>query len=193
VTVTGLCVLFFGDDVVAGIGDASYRGIVGRLLGAASEAQITLVPYNLGVAGETSVDVSRRWRKESTPRVTGQTWEPVFSLGINDPGRVAATASVQAMQKIAARTREHGLSPLVIGPPPLGDQRRRAAIMELSRRFAEACAGYDIVYCETAATLARSKAWNGGLCAEAPGADAYDELVRVVYADWLAWLRRRST
>jgi hypothetical protein len=89
--VTRLCVLFFGEDVVAGLGDASYRGIVGRLLAAASEVDAELVAYNLGVLGETSLDVSRRWRKESSQRVAGQTaWQPVFSPGINDPARLDA-------------------------------------------------------------------------------------------------------
>jgi hypothetical protein len=50
-----------------------------------------LVAYNLGVVGETSLDVSRRWRKESSQRVAGQTaWQPVFSPGINDPARLDA-------------------------------------------------------------------------------------------------------
>jgi acyl-CoA thioesterase-1 len=140
--------------------------------------------------------VSRRWRKESSPRVVGQrAWQPVFSLGVNDPARLDAPTSVQAMQKIAARTREQGLSPLVIGPPPLGDPRRRAAIVDLSRRFAETCAGHDIVYCETAAKLVSSAAWRAGLDrgARRPGPSAYDEFARVVRDDWLAWLRRRST
>jgi acyl-CoA thioesterase-1 len=193
---TGLCVLFFGDDVVAGLGDASSGGIVRRLLATAADAGIDLVAYNLGVAGETSLDVSRRWRKEATPRVIGRTaWQPVFSFGVNDPSRVDAATSAQAMQKIAARTREQGLSPLVIGPPPLGDPRRRAAILELSRRFTETCAGLGVAYHETARTLSSSAAWSRGVERSAghPGAEAYDELARVVRDAWLAWLSRRST
>lgn len=192
---TGGCVLVFGDDVVAGSSDACHGGIVGRLAAAASEAGIELVAYNLGIVGETSLDVSRRWRKESTPRVAAQpAWQPVFCVGVNDPGRLEATISVQAMQKIALRSREKGRNPLVIGPPPLGDARRRAAIMDLSRRFAETCGRHDVDYCETATALVASAAWNAGLDGgvQWPGTSAYDEFARVVRAAWLAWLGRRS-
>jgi acyl-CoA thioesterase I len=192
---TAPCVLFFGDDVVAGVGDAGHHGLVGRLLSAASETGIELVAYNLGVVGDTTLDVARRWRKESSPRVAGQeAWQPVFSMGGNDPDRVDVTTSVQSMQKIVARTRELGLRPLVVGPPPRGRHGRRAAIVDLSRRFADTCARHGVEYCETAVTLFDSTVWRAGSDRRdgPPCAEAYDELAGVIREDWLAWLARRS-
>jgi hypothetical protein len=116
----------------------------------------------------------------------------VFSFGANDVVRLEVATSLQAMQKIAVRAREQGLVPLVIGPPPWGGPQRRDEIVALSRRFADTCARYDVAYCETAATLSVSAAWNAGLDGDRPGSGAYDELGRVVRDAWLTWLTRRS-
>ncbi|MCA1688916.1 MAG: hypothetical protein LC720_00210 [Actinobacteria bacterium] len=104
-------VLFFGDDVVAAVTDPSGLGFVGRLACAASRVGVPVVAFNLGVPGETSVDVSRRWRKEAAPRVLlGEPWRPVFCFGANDTAleerrtRVEPAASIQALQKVLARS-----------------------------------------------------------------------------------------
>jgi acyl-CoA thioesterase I len=190
---SGACILFFGDDVIAGSGDRSHRGIVGRLLTTATEAGLDVAAYNLGVIGDTSVGVLRRWRKEASPRVHEHPgWQPVFSFGANDVARLDVATSLQAMQKIAVRTREQGLVPLVIGPPPWGGVLRRDGVVALSQRFADMCEQHEVAYCETAATLCTSAAWNAGLDGERLGSGAYDELGRVVRDNWLTWLTRRS-
>ncbi|MCA1689694.1 MAG: hypothetical protein LC720_04390 [Actinobacteria bacterium] len=81
-------VVSFGDDDVAAVTDPSRRGLVGRLACAAFGAGVPVAAFNLGVGGETPVDVSRRWRREATPRVSsGEPWRPVFCFGANDTAR----------------------------------------------------------------------------------------------------------
>jgi len=192
-------VVFFGDDVVAGARDESSLGLVGRLVSSAFAAGVPVSAYNLGVLGDTSVSVSRRWRKEAGPRINANTrWWPVFCFGANDTApyggatRVDPLISVQALQKVLARTLAAGLAPLIIGPPPIGEAAQRERTVALSYRFADMCSQYGVPYCETSAVLSSSPSWARGLDAHSglPGGTGYEELANlVIAAGWLAWLQ----
>jgi lysophospholipase L1-like esterase len=197
--VSDRCVVFFGDDIVAGARDATSLGLVGRLVSAAFDARIPVSAYNLGVLADTSIGVSRRWRREAGPRIDSDTrWWPVFCFGANDTAahggatRVDQLASVQALQKVLARTLDAGLAPLIIGPPPIGDAAQRERTVMLSGRFADMCSQHGVPYCETSVALLSSPTWTGDLDGHAglPGAAGYEELASlVIAAGWLAWLR----
>ena len=53
-------ILAFGDSFVAGVGDPAHQGWLGRAL--AGRPEVTV--YNLGVRGDTSADILRRWAAE---------------------------------------------------------------------------------------------------------------------------------
>jgi acyl-CoA thioesterase-1 len=195
--VTDRRVLFFGDDIIAGARDPTGLGVVGRLVVAAHTAGVPVTAFNLGVLGDTSVGVSRRWRKEASPRTApDEPWSPVFCVGSNDTAPVRASvrvdelASVQALQKMLARTREAGLAPLVIGPPPIGDPPQRRRTVSLSDRFDAICRLYDTPYLETAAPLSSSPAWITDLHRGAgrPRVAGYTALVDLIVSHWLEWL-----
>jgi len=77
-------VLFFGDSFVAGVGDPTGLGWVGRVVAASHAAGAAMTAYNLGVRGETSVEVAVRWRAESRPRMVADAgYGVVFSFGVN--------------------------------------------------------------------------------------------------------------
>lgn len=187
-------VLFFGDDVVFGAGDPAGPGLVGRLAAAAHAAGTPIMAFNLGVPEQSSVEVSRRWRKEAAPRVpVGVPWSSVFCMGAVDvaaePG-IEPQLSIQALQKVIVRATGIGRTPLVIGPPPLGDARRRERTMRLSARLETIARHYDAVYVETAVPLAATPAWIEQDDALDPG--AYDLLADLVAPSFLAWLTRAS-
>jgi acyl-CoA thioesterase-1 len=78
-------VLFFGDSLVAGAGDPTAQGWVGRVAGASFGLGLPLTAYNLGVRGETSEQVAARWRAEALPRLAaGSDARVVLSFGAND-------------------------------------------------------------------------------------------------------------
>ena len=78
-------VLFVGDSLVAGVGDPSGGGWVGRVVAASFASGVPVTAYNLGVRGETSVQVASRWRHETRPRlVPGADTGVVTSFGAND-------------------------------------------------------------------------------------------------------------
>src|SRR5579875_2085890 len=102
-------VLFFGDSHVLGIGDPTGVGWVGRVALASFDAGLPVTAYNLGVRGETSVDVASRWWRETSPRLLAAAdTKVVLSFGINDTTsehgqtRVAADESCDALAGILA-------------------------------------------------------------------------------------------
>jgi acyl-CoA thioesterase I len=79
-------ILFFGDSFVAGVGDPTGLGWVGRVVAASHDAGRPLTAYNLGVRRDTATDVAARWRAEAAARMrcTGARYGLVLGLGVND-------------------------------------------------------------------------------------------------------------
>ncbi|MGH3582394.1 MAG: SGNH/GDSL hydrolase family protein [Mycobacterium sp.] len=101
---TATCILFFGDDIIAAASDTSQQGLDGRLQALLADAGVQSTGYNLGIVGETSAEVSRRWRKESYPRTHRSTgWHPFFCFGINDTPSAGESAALQALHKVITR------------------------------------------------------------------------------------------
>jgi hypothetical protein len=70
--VTDQRLLFFGDSLVAGVGDPTGAGWVGRVVAASFTSGLGLTAYNLGIRGETSEQIASRWRVEALlDRVAG--------------------------------------------------------------------------------------------------------------------------
>jgi lysophospholipase L1-like esterase len=192
-------VLFFGDSFVAGVGDPSALGWVGRVAAAAHAAGCPLTSYNLGVRRDTSADVAARWRAEAWARMRAAqaSYGVVFGLGTNDMTheegrlRVQPGHAVDNLGQMVDAARADGLDVFVVGPPPAGEPAHDARIQELSAAFAELAAQRAVPYAETAAALCASAAWtreaarNDG---SHPGAGGYAELAELVLAaGWLDW------
>jgi acyl-CoA thioesterase-1 len=62
-----VCVI--GDSVVAGTGDAAGLGWPGRLEAAMTAEGRDVTVYRLGVRGDATPDLARRWRTEAEPRL----------------------------------------------------------------------------------------------------------------------------
>ena len=76
---------FIGDSITVGTGDDAFLGWPGRLCAAARSQGCDLTLYNLGIRGETSEDIRRRWRQEAERRLPAtMNCALVFAFGIND-------------------------------------------------------------------------------------------------------------
>jgi lysophospholipase L1-like esterase len=193
-------VLFFGDSFVAGAGDPRGCGWVGRV----TAACWPLTPYNLGVRGETSVQVAARWQAEAWPRLrAGARSAAVFSVGANDacgerpgePPRVPLEQSRAALGELLDAARLLELPAFVVGPPPVGDPLADARVRELTEAFGALCAARGTPYVPVAEQLLRSGTWLAEAAAgdgAHPGAGGYDELARLILAggigEWIAAL-----
>ncbi|HEX4363464.1 MAG TPA: GDSL-type esterase/lipase family protein [Solirubrobacteraceae bacterium] len=193
-------VLFFGDSFVAGVGDATGLGWVGRVVAASYAAGHPVLGYNLGVRRDTSADVERRWREEAGARLgyADAAQAVALSFGVNDMTeedgrlRVAPDASVATLQRLVGDVRALGLDVLVVGPPPAGEAAHDARVEELSTRFAEVTAQCGVPYVETFGALvvdgdwAREAAQNDGAH---PAAGGYAALAGLVLAaGWIDWI-----
>jgi len=78
-------ICFIGDSFVSGAYDGECLGWVGRISAAARRRGHDVSVYNLGIRGETSVQIARRWRTEAEVRQSPQQeGRLVFEFGVND-------------------------------------------------------------------------------------------------------------
>jgi lysophospholipase L1-like esterase len=186
-------VCFAGDSLVAGTGDETALGWVGRVAAAGIASGLDLTAYNLGVRGATSVQVTRRLAIEARPRLTAAE-DPriVLSFGVNDtlPGVLLPVERTLA----ALRDAQHRMAPvplLLVGPTAVDDDEQNARIRALDAALATETATLEVPYVTTFAATASSAAWRHPMHEGDgfhPDAAGYALLADVVTAPILAWL-----
>jgi acyl-CoA thioesterase-1 len=193
-------VFFCGDSHTLGSGDPQARGWVGRVAAAAIAAGIPVAPYNLGVGGETSVEVVERWRREVAPRLPDEgNLRAVFAFGANDitlrDGRLRASReeSLAALKTALEDAEGLRMRSFVVGPAAIDDEAENERIAELSETFAALCDSRQVPFASLEGALRRSEEWRRELAAgdgAHPGAAGYEQMARLVLgAGWLDWLR----
>ncbi len=127
-----LCVV--GDSIATGTGDRQALGWHGRLAARAYADGADLTIYDLGVRGDTSLDVAGRWRDETAARLP-ELFDSgvIFQFGLNDctvrtwadgrsERRVAVETSLATTRAVLVQA--IALHPtLMIGPAPIDDSR----------------------------------------------------------------------
>lgn len=193
--------MFCGDSHTLGAGDPEALGWAGRVAAAAIAAGVPLTSYNLGVRGQTSVEVAARWRAEAAPRLPddGSDSRAVFAFGVNDvllrdgDVRCSREESLEALESALDGAEELGMRPFVVGPAVIDDEAANERIVALSAAFAELCEERRVPYAPLAEALRRSHLWRQEVAVgdgAHPGAWGYIEIARLVLAaGWLDWLR----
>ena len=155
--------------------------------------------YNLGVRGETSVQVASRWRQETVPRLLpGADTRIVLSFGANDTTiegarlRVEDDRSCGALASILDRVAAIEVPVLVVGPAPVDDVEQTERINSLSASFAGVYAERGAPFVSVVEPLLASLAWIDQVAAgdgAHPGAAGYDAFAdEVLNGGWLEWL-----
>ncbi|MEA2129694.1 MAG: acyl-CoA thioesterase [Solirubrobacteraceae bacterium] len=192
-------VLFFGDSFVAGVGDPTGRGWVGRVVAASFDAGLPLVAYNLGVRRETSLEVAARWVDEARPRMRAQaSYGLVFGFGVNDTTvederlRVEPGAGLDALGRVLDGAEQLALPALVVGLPPAGEPAQDVRVAALSTAFAGVATARGVPFVDVFGSLCSNAPWTAEAAAgdgAHPGAGGYAALARLVLAGgWLEWL-----
>jgi len=200
----GRRILFFGDSFVAGVGDPTGLGWVGRVVAASHAAGRPLTAYDLGVRGDTSADVAARFEAETHARTQNASarYGVVLGFGANDMTvrdnrlRVAPGLAVKTLNRLIDLAEASGHGVLVVGPPPVGERDQDERIRELSNQFAHVATHRGIAFVETAQPLGANDAWRSEAAANDashPGAGGYAALAEIVLAaggriGWLGWL-----
>ncbi len=192
-------VLFFGDSLVAGVGDPEGRGWVGRVVTASFGAEVPLTAYNLGVRRQTSVEVAARWQAEAAPRLSpAADCSVVFSFGANDTTiengclRVEPEDSLAALVAVIDRATDANLPALIVGPAPVDDEPQTNRISTLSDQMNGLCRERSVPFVSVLGELRDSQVWREELCAgdgAHPRSAGYTLLSDLVlasgFADWV--------
>jgi acyl-CoA thioesterase I len=193
-------VLFFGESFVAGVGDPTGLGWVGRVAASSADAGLPLTAYNLGVRAETSLDVEARLTGEARPRMRARhaAYGVVLGVGVNDTTeedgrvRVAPGRSADALGRMLEVAARLGARTFVVGPAPSCDVAQDDRVRALSAAFAPVAACHGAPYVEVVDALGTHPAWTAEAAAGDgvhPGAGGYAALARlVIAAGWLEWL-----
>jgi acyl-CoA thioesterase I len=193
-------VAFIGDSLVAGVGDPTGMGWVGRVVAASFALGLPLTVYNLGVRGETSEQIAARWRTETAPRLLpGTDARVVVSFGANDTTvedgqlRVAPERSCAALAAILQDAANVGWPVLTVGPAPVDDPEQNERIRSHADAFADVCERAGATFVGVVEPLLASSVWMTQVAAgdgAHPAAEGYNVLSDlVIAAGWADWLR----
>jgi acyl-CoA thioesterase-1 len=193
-------VLFFGESFVAGVGDPTGLGWVGRVVAASFDAGLPLTAYNLGVRGETSLELEERLSAELRVRVRAADagYGVVFGLGVNDTTcedgrvRVAPGLGTDALGRMLDVAAGLGARTFVVGPATSCEPAQDARVRDLSAAFARVAARRGAPFVEIVDALSAHPEWTAEAAAGDgvhPGAGGYAALAGLVLAaGWLDWL-----
>lgn len=192
-------VVFLGDSFVAGVGDPTGLGWTTRLVADARARGTDLTAYPLGVRRNTSADVLARWEPETAARLprAGRTGL-VVSFGVNDATdgddgrpRVALDDTVANLRALLVGAASAGLDVLVVGPPPIADERVNARITEVDARLRAEAAAHGATAVEVLGPLRAAGPWMAQVRdgdGAHPGAEGYAALAALVRPAWRTWL-----
>jgi lysophospholipase L1-like esterase len=193
-------ILFFGDSFIAGVGDPSGLGWVGRVVAASYDAGRPLTAYNLGVRGHTSAEVAARFEAETAARTqnAAASYGVVLGVGANDMTvqdnrlRVAPGLAIRTLNGRFDLAEAAGHGVFVVGPAPVGEPEQDERIRELSNQFAHVATHRHVPFVETTRMLGAHDGWRSEAAANDgshPGAGGYAALAEIVLSGpWTDWL-----
>ena len=188
-------ICFIGDSLVSGAFDEECLGWAGRISASARKRGHDVSPYNLGVRGESSTQIARRWRAEAEVRQTAQQeGRLVFEFGVNDVRDMSGKRQMEMAESLASArailSAAAGWKPtLMVGPPSVGDDLRNGRLQELTGALAALCAELRIPYLDCFAPLSKSASWLENLQSvdgTHPSAKGYAKWAALVET-WPAW------
>ena len=188
-------ICFIGDSFVTGAFDDECLGWAGRICAWARVRSHDVTAYNLGVRGETSLQIAKRWRSEAEVRQSPQQeGRLVFEFGVNDAREVNGKRQIEAGQSLAAAREILAAASvwkptLMIGPPPGADAARNDRVSELSQKVAKLSGQLGIPYFDSFTALLDSPTFVAStttIDGTHPGAGGYAEWARLI-DQWPAW------
>jgi acyl-CoA thioesterase-1 len=188
-------ICFLGDSFVSGAFDSECLGWAGRISAAARRRGHDISPYNLGIRGETSVQLAARWHHEASLRHTAlHEVRLIFEFGMNDVRDISGKPQVAEEESLsAARSILEPASRwkpvLMIGPPPVEDEPRTGRVESFSQRLATLCAEIGVPYFDSHSALRSTGVWLRDIRevdGTHPSAAGYGEWARLI-EEWPAW------
>jgi lysophospholipase L1-like esterase len=189
-------ICFIGDSYVAGVGDPSMLGWVGRVAAAAAAEGLSSTSYNLGVRGQTGPQIAERVTLEVPPRL-GPADDPrlVVSFGANDTVEVDRRRRATLAESVAAVEHIHSsvdVPLFVVGPPAVGDVAQNRRLDELDTALRMTAGRLGVPYVALHEVTNASPLWHHEIAGQDgyhPGAAGYELIADTTAPDILRWLR----
>ena len=200
----------FGDSITLGYNDSQGLGWPGRLCRGLKHGEYHVAAYNLGVNGDTSLDVETRWQSEAEARSRNSPGLLLFAFGFNDAAKAdGASFQVDFAASVAAARRIMSVAKTVsevlwIGPTPLDESvnpmqtdyaswdMRNADIERYDAAYATLAADIGVDYLQLFPHFLNHPRFQAALLAGDkvhPGDDGY-ALIAEHIATWDRWLEK---
>jgi len=198
-----------GDSITLGCNDSLGLGWPGRLGRDLTHKESSLAVYNLGINGDTSLDIAQRWRSEVAARSRNTGGLILFAFGFNDASRPANGERQVELDDSIAASRQLLLEAksvsevLWVGPTPLDESVNPLRTeFETWYTYNDEIARYDAAYADLAQEIGIDylrlfpeflnsprylAALNAGDKVH-PGDDGYAMIAECI-AGWDSWLR----
>jgi len=188
-------ICYIGDSFVKGIGDPNKLGWAGRLSYLSQNSEQNITHYNLGVRGDTSANILARWESEAKVRLPNFSINCiVFSFGVNDTivengiARVSLALSMKNLRNILGVAKVK-YNVLMIGPPPIDDERQNISIKAYDEAYASVCNMLGVNYLSIFDKLIDDEIWMGEVKNNDhahPRENGYELLSQYIY-NWKDW------
>ena len=200
----------FGDSITLGYNDSTGLGWPGRLGRDLVHGDDSVAIYNLGVNGDTSLDIAARWRNEAEARSRETVGLMLFAFGFNDAAKadggdlqVDLTTSINTARAILDEAKSIS-EVLWIGPTPLDESvnpmqtefaswdMRNADIASYDEAYANLALEIGVAYLGLFPEFVSSPRYQAALVAGDrvhPGDDGYAMIAERI-ASWDEWLAR---
>ena len=203
----------FGDSITLGYNDSAQLGWPGRLGRDLVHGDDSVAVYNLGVNGDTSLDIAARWRNEADARSRDTVGLVLFAFGFNDAAKadngdlqVDLATSINTARAILDEAKSIS-EVLWIGPTPLDESvnpmqtefaswdMRNADIARYDEAYANLAPDIGVAYLRLFPEFVSSPRYQAALVAGDkvhPGDDGYAMIAERI-ASWDKWLERLDT
>lgn len=153
-------IVFVGDELVAGFGDARALGWTGRVM-ARTLNDPPILHLTLAVPGENTAELAGRWEAEVTSRVNNEAdCRLVIGMGSHDldTGLTLARARLHLANLLDSAERMR-LRPFVVGPPPRRDLSPKIQ-GDFTRAYGDVCTRREVPFVDTFTPLVSHEQWN---------------------------------
>lgn len=185
-------IIFVGDELVAGYGDARALGWTGRVM-ARTLTEPPIMALESAIPGESTDRLAARWQGDVEARLDAKADNRlVIGLGSHD---LDVSLSLARSRLYAANMLDNatrlGLKPFVVGPPPRHDHPAQNQA-DLTRAFAEVCSRRDIPFVDCFTPLSQHEQWLTDMsmnASYAPRQAGYGLMAwLVLHRGWHTWL-----
>ena len=202
-------ICFIGASTVEGLGDETGQGWTGRLTAAKRNQGNPIIPFYLGVRGQTLVQIADRAKQECKVRIIDKNCDLiVLGTGVNDIAKI--NGKPRTSRNSVLNTFTHLVNELnelckliVIGPFPVYEPKmpfysavsdlyldfQNGDINKISNAYADICGAKDIPYLNLFDELASNDNYLNGLKSKDglhSNADGYQAVTDLI-DNWATW------